>query len=317
MSWENAPRLNKLAATQLLNKNGAQVWGVDYKGTLYTNYQLTPGGDWAGWKTKSKAEGGCPQPVYELCASQQHGGEGQLWVLDFKRQLWTIRQNMDGSWTKWDNNWNKPPGSFQFKKMAAVWQGVSHGARFWGLTENGVLTSCAQHMPAGNWGAWADWPGTPHDFIEVTSCTLGDGKAALFALDNTWQLWAMFQQAPGGQWGQWVGPNCLEAPKLRNIVAVEETVERHNEKIHGASLIGITQDFEVIFNEQSRPSANWFGWSVISFKNELRGYELTAARQNNQSARVWVVGNNGDLVSQQVNINSSPPSWERYWTPDE
>jgi hypothetical protein len=61
---------------------------------------------------------------------------------------------------------------------------------------------------------------------------------------------------------------------------------------------------------------NWFGWTVGSFQDKLMAYEITAARQNNQSARVWVISNDQVLVSQQVNLNSSPPGWERYWTPD-
>ncbi len=52
------------------------------------------------------------------------------------------------------------------------------------------------------------------------------------------------------------------------------------------------------------------------FKDTLRGYEITAARQNNQSARVWVVSDKQELVSQEVRLDSSPPSWEMFWTPD-
>jgi hypothetical protein len=327
MAWQNAPVLNKLAASPLIGKNGAQIWGVDHRGRLYTNYQMTPGGNWDGWMTNSWSFGGYPEAVYELCASQQHEGEAQLWVLDFKRQLWSIQQDKEGNWLPWQGNWNKPPGNTVFKKIAAVWQGITQGARFWGITEKGTLTSCVQSMPAGSWGAWSDWPLTPHDlkkeppvlpaeWIEVTACMQGDGKGALWALDNKMQLWGMVQESPGGKWGAWVGPNWQDAPKLRNIAAIETTVKRGGETYHGACIWGITDDSRLIFNEQSRPSANWFGWSQGSFKDMLRGYEITAARQNNQSARVWVISNDQVLVSQQVDINSSPPGWERFWTPD-
>lgn len=318
MAWQNAPVLNKLAASQLIGKNGAQIWGVDNKGRLYTNYQMTPGGNWDGWMTNSWSYGGYPDPVYELCASQQHEGEAQLWVLDSKRKLWSIQQDKQGNWLPWQENWNKPPGNWVFKKIAAMWQGIAHGARFWGISEQGKLISCPQAVPAGNWGAWADWPSpTPTtEWIEVTACTQGDGKGALWALDNKMQLWGMGQETPGGKWGAWVGPNWLEAPKLRNIAAVETMVKKGGDTIHGACIWGITADYRVLYNEQSRPSANWFGWTVGSFKDTLRGYEITAARQNNQSARVWVISNDQVLASQEVNINSSPPGFERFWTPD-
>lgn len=318
MAWQNAPVLNKLASSPLIGKNGAQIWGVDNRGRLYTNYQIMAGGNWDGWMTNSWSFSGYPESVYELCASQQREGEAQLWVLDYKRQLWTIQQDRAGNWLPWQGNWNNPPGTTTFKKIAAMWQGVAHGARFWAITEKGILTSCAQIMPAGNWGAWSDWPHASSDseWIEVTACTQGDGKGVLWALDNKMQLWSMSQESPGGKWGPWVGPNWEEAPKLRNIAAVETTVKRGGDTIHGACIWGITQDFRLLFNEQSRPSANWFGWSVGSFKDTLRGYEITAARQNNQSARVWVVSNDNVLVSQEVDVNSSPPGWERFWTPD-
>lgn len=78
MAWQDAPALNKLEATQLIGKNGAQIWGVDYKGRLYTNYQIRPGGGWDGWMTNSWSEGGYPEAVHELCASQVHGDTRSL-----------------------------------------------------------------------------------------------------------------------------------------------------------------------------------------------------------------------------------------------
>lgn len=326
MSWENAPALNKLAAAPLIGKNGAQIWGVDFKGRLYTNYQMTPGGKWDGWMTNSWSHGGYPESVYELCASQVQSGEARLWVLDQKRVLWSIGQDAQGNWLDWKQDWNKPPGNFRFKKMAAAWMGFMRGSRFWGITEDGTITSCAQIMPAGNWGAWSDWPKPPDDkttnpptpvrWIEVTACEQGDGKGALWALDTKRQLWGMGQESPGGNWGGWSGPNWLDAPKLRNIAAVTTAVKKGNETIHGACIWGITDDYKIIYNEQSVPGGSWFGWSVGSFKDKMRGDEITAARQNNQSARVWVVSDDDVLVSQQVMLNSSPPGFERYWTPD-
>src|SRR5215208_2630404 len=117
MAWQNAPALNKLAATQLIDKNGAQIWGVDYRGRLHTSYQMTPGGEWSKWLGSDWAGAGYPKQVYELAAAQQHEGQAQLWVLDMKRQLWTIKQDKQGNWSKWQNDWNKPPGSFHFKKI--------------------------------------------------------------------------------------------------------------------------------------------------------------------------------------------------------
>jgi len=320
MAWQNAPVLQKLASSPLIGKNGAQIWGVDTRGRLYTNYQILPGGGtWDGWMTNSWSFGGYPEMVYELCASQMLEGQAQLWVLDYKRQLWSLWQDKQGNWQPWQGNWNKPPGNVVFKKIAALYEGPMQGARVWAITEDGILTSCKQTVPQGNWGGWSDWP-KPQDhagWVEVSACMQGDGKGALWGIDAKQQLWGMVQESPGGKWGAWVGPNWEQAPRLRNIAAVETMVKKNNDTIHGACIWGITaKDGTPMFNEQSRPSANWFGWSEGSFKNTLKGYEITACRQNNQSARVWVVSNEQILVSQQVTLNSSPPGWERFWTPD-
>ena len=49
MSWQNAPVLRKLTASQQGGNRGAQLWGVDIQGTLHTIYQRTPGGAWSDW----------------------------------------------------------------------------------------------------------------------------------------------------------------------------------------------------------------------------------------------------------------------------
>src|ERR1043165_9421984 len=121
MSWQDSPKsLNKLTASQQGGNRGAQLWGVDYKGTLYTIYQETPGGKWSSWKGPDWNGANRPKQVYELAACQRHDGCVQLWVLDMKRQLWTTWQNSPGgNWNGWQANWNPPPGNFKFKKIAA------------------------------------------------------------------------------------------------------------------------------------------------------------------------------------------------------
>ena len=75
MAWENAPTLNKLTASQQGGNPGAQLWGVDYKGTVHTIYQTTPGGEWSKWLGPDWAGPGYPKQVYELAASQVKEGD--------------------------------------------------------------------------------------------------------------------------------------------------------------------------------------------------------------------------------------------------
>lgn len=320
MAWKNAPVLNKLAASQLGGKRGAQIWGVDFKGKLYTVSQKTAGGGWSDWLTNGWAEKGYPEQIYELCASPQFEGQAQLWVLDMKRRLWTIQQGPTGDWLGWRGpGWNNLPNNVEFKKMAVTRLEGIRSARFWGINDNGMLISCDQASPPGNWTAWQDWPLTPSDtsknppvvpakWVEVTACLQGDGKGAMWALDTNMQLWGMGQAARGGAWGAWVGPNWLSAPKLRNIAAVEMG------RPQGACIWGITDDYKLVYNQQTAPGGGWWGWRQGSNKDELRGYEITAAGHNSGRARVWVVSCDQVLVSQGQLPESA--GFEGYWTPE-
>ena len=65
MSWQNAPSLNKLTAAQNGGNRGAQLWGVDVRGKLYTIYEKTPGGEWSNWITNEWAPVNHPKYVFE------------------------------------------------------------------------------------------------------------------------------------------------------------------------------------------------------------------------------------------------------------
>ena len=100
--WQNAPKLNKLTASQQGGNRGAQLWGVQYNGTLNTIYQETPGGSWSAWLGPGWAGAGYPTQVYELAAAQQNNGCVQFWGLDTKLQLWSTGQTSPGgNWTAW------------------------------------------------------------------------------------------------------------------------------------------------------------------------------------------------------------------------
>ena len=311
MSWHNAPPLNKLTATQLGGKRGAQLWGVDVKGTLYTSYQTSPGGGWSDWRGPGWNAKKDPGPVYELASAQLEDGRSQLWVLDMKRQLWTIAQETKGgNWGDWQGpNWNKPPGNQGLKKIHA--SAVKGKTTLWGILDDGMLIYCQMILPSGV-TAWKDFPKTKDGlpWIEVAACTQGDGRGALWGIDSKMQLWGIAQQA-SGDWPNpgWTGPNWLEAPKVRNIAAVEMA----NQK--GACIWAITDDYQIIINEQMAPGRDsWFGWTAGDFENKLRGYEITTAIQNNHLGRCWVISLDQMLTSMGMQL-SSPVDWEKYWTP--
>src|SRR6266446_4053363 len=86
--WQNAPALNKLAASQQGGSRGAQLWGVQINGTLNTIYQITPGGGWSQWLGPPwAAPRAYPKSVYDLAASEQTARCVQIFSIYMKLQL--------------------------------------------------------------------------------------------------------------------------------------------------------------------------------------------------------------------------------------
>jgi hypothetical protein len=305
MSWQNAPRLNKLTAAQQGGNRGAQLWGVDFKGQIYTIYQTSPGGSWSDWGGVGWKDPKEPKAIYELAACQnQPDGRVYFFALDMKNKLWARWQTSPGgSWSPWTENFNPTPvASIKNKKIAAVRGGGVHGMYFFAITEDGHLTYNHTILPAGNWAPWRNFPGSENmRFIEVTACEQKDGRSALWALDSNRQLWGSGQVNPGGDWGKLAGPNWLSAPKLRNIAAVEGK--------NGAIIIGQNEHYLITSNFQQGAGQNsWRGWDTPFAELQSPSYELTAAGQNNGIAQLWAITLRGTLttVTQKENIHWNP-----------
>lgn len=126
----------------------------------------------------------------------------------------------------------------------------------------------------------------------------------MWGLDERRQLWGTGEKGAGtGDFGEWVGPNWLGAPRLRNIAAVETS--------QGAALFGQDEQYRVVANFQTAPgSTNWTGWSQPGWANAPPSYEMTAAGQNNGRAQVWAVTTRGTLTSiAQQDPGRWPDSW--------
>jgi hypothetical protein len=312
MSWQNAPTLNKLTASQQGGNRGAQLWGVDFSGKLHTIYQVTPGGEWSKWLGPDWAGPGYPKQVYELAAAQQNDGRVQLWVLDMKQQLWSIWQTSPGgNWSGWSGpNWNNAPKGM--KKIAASQQGGNRGAQLWGIKSDYSIATSYQLTPGGNWSGWQGWPPTHQhsQWIEMTACQQGDGRVAFWAIDTKRQLWGMGQHSPGGDWGPWSGPNWLGVEPLNNVAACQQGGKL------GAVIWGLTENYQVISNHQVAPGGGWGGWqSGGDWFNAPKSYEITAAQQNNGCIQVWAISLKQVLTSiAQTGTNCA---WGMSWQPRE
>lgn len=313
MSWQNAPLLNKLTASQQGGKRGAQLWGVDYKGILHTIYQKSPGGEWSNWMGPDWAGQGYPKQVYELAACQQNDGRVILFTLDMKRRLRCISQHEPGGdWTGWyELDWNGAPDGW-LTKLAAAQRGIREpNAELWAITDDGTIVGAHQWLPEGRWfQGWYDWTPAPQSFraIEITAARQYNGHLALWGLDSNRQLWCMSEKTPDSQtpldnWGPWEGPNWQGAPKLRNIAAVKGH--------EGAIIWGQDENYRMTMNWQDG-KGKWNGWSPLNWLGAPHSYELTAAGQNNNCVQLWAITLMGKLTS----IAQTAPAcnWQPHWS---
>jgi hypothetical protein len=314
MPWHNAPVLNKLTASQQGGSRGAQLWGVDFRGSLHTVLQKTPGGEWGEWEKLDLTGPNRPRQVYELAATQMSDGRVVLFVLDVKQELWTLTQtSAGGDWGGWERpDWN---GMAQgdLKKLCAAPHGGKRLGQMWALMSDGILVGNNQVTADGRWfQGWYEWePSTvteKHRFIEVTAAPQGNGHSILWGLDANRRLWSARQTSsdehPPSGWEAWQGPNWQGAPKLRNIAACESTT--------GAHLWGIDEEYRMVSIFQTAPGSDkWSGWSSGDWMNAPFSYELTAAAQNNGCAQVWAI----DLHQVLHSIAQTPRGWDLSWVP--
>jgi hypothetical protein len=296
-SWNNAPPLLQIAATQQGGNLGAMLRGIADDYTLTTCYQKAPGGAWTNWSGSPPP----PSKAVQVTTAQQNDGRCQAWVIDGRGSLWSSSQDTPGSiyWTPFSNgspNWNNGP---LVDTIAAVQQGGARGAQFWGIGPKDVLVTTYQETPGGNWSSWSttsfmDAPPA----IAVAGAQQNNGNVGLWMLDQKQQLWFTSQTSPGGNWQNWSGPNWNNAPKLQMMAAAQQGGSR------GAQLWGIDQDGLINTTYQETPGGRWSGWVGSGWSGTGAGpqaVQLAAAQQNNGCVQLWAIDPNRNLhtITQQ------------------
>ena len=296
-SWDNAPILEGMVASQQGGTRGAQIWGTDQNYSLVTDFQETPGGNWSGWLPWPNTG---PQQVIQMAACQQNNGCVQLWVTDDDQQLWTISQTSPGGgWGNWSGpNWNNAP---ILLNLAASQQGGTRGAQLWATDESYTLWTCFQETPGGAWSQWARWPDAPQQVLDITACQQNNGCVQLWVTDDQQQLWTIIQTSPGGNWGNWSGPNWNNAPQLLEIAASQQGGTR------GAQLWAIDQNYALISTFQVTPGGGWSSWSGENWAGSPPVVMITACQQNNGCVQVWAIGT--DDVLRSISQTSPGGDW--------
>ncbi|WP_426566107.1 alkaline phosphatase family protein [Angustibacter sp. McL0619] len=305
-SWNGAPKLVTVAASQQGGSRGAQLWGVDEQGQLRSAYQESPGGSWSSWS--GVWNGSSPSGLVSVAAAQQNDGRVQLWVVDGNHDLFSVWQTSPGGdWVGWTPaGWNGAP---KLVTVAASQQGGSRGAQLWGVDEQGQLRSAYQESPGGSWSTWSGvWNGSsPSGLVSVAAAQQNDGRVQLWVVDGNHDLFSVGQTSPGGDWVGWTPAGWNGAPKLVTVAASQQGGSR------GAQLWGVDEQGQLRSAYQESPGGSWSSWSGVWNGSSPSGLvSVAAAQQNDGRVQLWVVDGNHDLFS--VGQTSPGGDWAA-WTP--
>lgn len=307
MGWRAGPPFVSLAASH--QNGGAAFWGVKNNNQLCAIFEDPR---WGSWQGPDWAGAGFPQLTTKMAATEAEGSL-QFWALDDRMKLWHVEQTSPGGrYSPWQPNWNSAPPDIQ--SLAAVSLGGERSAQVWAILSSNYLMGCykrsRQHERApGTWSMWQPWPTLPTGLPlwSMTAAQQNDGLAALWALDVKLQLWACFEESPGGRWSTWAGPNYNSAPLLFHITACQQGGSR------GASLWGITRDYELINCYELTPGGKWSGWSKGGWMNSPPGVGIVAAQQKDGTARLWMTSVYGYRLG-SIAQTSPGGDWGR-WDP--
>jgi hypothetical protein len=280
-SWQNAPPLSQIAATQQGGSRGAQVFGVTEDYQLITNWQATPGGQWSGWEKMTPPPTGA---VTQAAAAQQNDGRCQLWVTDTDQQLWSMWQTSPGgAWTGWSGpNWNQ---SVKFSQLAASQQGGNRGAQLWATTDEDALLSCFQVSPGGNWSQWSSFLGAP-PALAIAACQQNNGNVDFWLIDQDQLIWNASQTAPGGNWTALAGPGWNLTAPLQAIAASQQGGNR------GAQLWATDQNNAVWSAYQETAGGAWSCWYGPNWNGAPPFTQMAACQQNNGCVAVFGIDEN-------------------------
>ena len=317
------------------------VFVIGNDGSVWRNWQSTPGGAWAGWASL----GGV---VDMLTVGQNQDGRLEVFARGLDNGVWhTWETTPGGSWSGWYS-------------MGGWIDRLTVGKNLDGRLELFVRGSDQsvyhnwQTAPNNGWSGWVGMGGWI-DLLEVSSNA--DGRLEIFARGADRGLWHMWQTAPNNGWSGWsplggwidrltVGQNgdgrlevfargadqavwhIWETPQntwsgwasLGGVVDLVTVAQNHDGSLE---VFARGTDKAVWHAWQTMPNLTWSGWSSLGgwvdmlspSRNSDGRLELVARGSDQQAYHMWqtAAGNgwSGWAGMQQQVANLAQPQLSR------
>ncbi len=248
--------------------------------------------------------------IGDIASAQQSGNRGvELWMVDATGQIWTIYQTTPGgSWSSWEGPRfkNQPVPAWQ---ITAADQNTGCLILFL-LDLEGSVWSISQLSPGGDWGDWSGpWlAGQPVPFVQFSAAAQGGNRGvSLKAIDQSGEIWVLYQTTPGGAWGSWEGPGFKGQPEPMRLLT------QAGQNTGCLELFTADDDGEIWAIPQTSPGGDWGAWTGPGLQGQPKPfYKISAAEQNgNRGVSLKTIDVDGAMwVLYQTTPGGSWSKWE-------
>lgn len=248
--------------------------------------------------------------ISDITAAEQSGDRGvELWTIDATGQIWTIYQTTPGgAWSSWEGP--------RFKgQPVPAWQVTAAGQNtgcliLFILDLEGSVWCIKQLSPGGDWGDWTGpWlAGQPVPFVQFAAAAQGgDRGVSLKAIDQTGEIWVLYQTTPGGAWSNWEGPGFKGQPEPMRLLT------QAGQNTGCLELFTTNKDGAVWAIPQTSPGGDWGAWTGPWLHGQPKPfYKISAAEQNgNRGVSLKTIDADGRMwVLYQTTPGGSWSNWE-------
>jgi hypothetical protein len=176
---------------------------------LWHSLRTTPGGNWGSWFSLGSPS--APVGLNDLLGVESNpDGRLEVFAAGSDDALWHIWQlTPNGLWSSW-NSLGTPPNTVFGNPASSITNADGRIEIFTSGTDRNRW-HIWQIAPGGSWSSWNSLgaPGSGRSEQILTVSRNADGRLEVFTPDDDGLLYHIWQQTPGGSWGDW---NSLDQP---------------------------------------------------------------------------------------------------------
>ncbi len=262
--------------------------GIGTAGTLYQNYQTSPGGSWSGWVAMGSGNTWNPYSIPAVGVNAD--GRLEVFVVGTDGTINHIWQKVAGSsaTTNW-STFNTFSSHVSTTAKLAVGNWANGSLDLFIVGTDGVLYHSYQTAPNGTWSGWFSLGGSWSQDNDIAIANDANGEEEIFMVGNTGNLYNNWQTSANST--SWSGWNDLSG-------AVSQTVRVAAARNHNGTLEVFTIGTDGVAYTKTQTGQNthalWTAWNSLGGSWNSLVKPVVVADQNG-ALELFLVGNTGNV----------------------